>query len=64
MQKESNVERVAYSVQEAAMALGISSRTLRDYIKDGRIAHFRMGTRVLIPAGELKNFIERRIQKS
>jgi len=64
MDKKSNVERVSYSVREAAMALGISSRMLHNYIKDGSIVHFRMGTRVLIPADELKAFIERRTQKT
>jgi len=64
MEKDKNIERLAFSVQEAAMALGISSRTLRDYIKDGSIAHFRMGTRVLIPSNELQEFIERKTQKS
>ena len=63
MDNESNVERVAYSVREAAASIGVSSRMLHDYIKDGSIAHFRMGTRVLIPAAELKAFIERRTQK-
>ena len=58
--QERIIERMAYSVQEGAAAIGVSSRTLHDYIKDGSIAHFRMGTRVLIPADELKAFIERR----
>jgi len=64
MKDNQNVERVSYSVREAAMALGISSRTLHAYIKNGTIAHFRMGTRVLIPTDELKAFVERKTQKS
>ena len=60
MEKDLKVERLAYSVLEASAAIGVSSRTLHDFIKDGSIAHFRMGTRVLIPADELKAFIERR----
>jgi len=64
MDKELNVERVSYSIREAAASIGVSSRMLHDYIKDGSIAHFRMGTRILIPADELKAFIERRTQKS
>ena len=64
MTKEvTNIERLSYSVQEAAAAIGVSSRTLHDYIKNGSIAHFRMGTRVLIPADKLKAFIEQRTQK-
>ena len=63
MKKESsNVERLSYSVQEAASALGVSSRTVHEFVKDGNIAHFRMGTRVLIPADALRQFIESRTQ--
>lgn len=63
MTKESSIERLSYSVREAAMALGISSRMLHEYIKNGSITHFRMGTRVLIPADALRAFIERKAQK-
>jgi len=63
MKKESsNVERLSYSVQEAASALGVSSRTVHEFVKDGNLAHFRMGTRVLIPADALRQFIESRTQ--
>ena len=60
--KNQNVIRLAYSVQEAAAAIGVSSRTVHDFVKDGSIAHFRMGTRVLIPADALRQFIEQRTQ--
>ena len=64
MKKNSNIERISYSVQEASDAIGISSRTLHDFIKDGSIAHFRMGTRVFIPTDALRQFIERRTQQN
>ena len=57
-----NVERVSYSVEETAEALGVSSRMVHDYVKDGSIGHFRMGARVLIPVDDLKAFIARRRQ--
>ena len=60
MNKNQDIARLSYSVSETASALGISSRTLHDYVKDGSIAHFRMGTRVLIPADALRAFIARR----
>jgi excisionase family DNA binding protein len=63
MKTEHNVERLSYSVQEAAAAIGVSSRTVHDFIKSGTIAHFRMGTRVLIPVDELRAFIARRTQE-
>ena len=62
MKKNSNIERLSYSVQEAAQAIGVSSRTLHDFVKSGALAHFRMGTRVLIPAETLRQFIEQRTQ--
>ena len=58
--EKNQVERLAYSVMEAAQSIGVSSRMLHDYIGDGSIAHFRMGARVLIPADALKAFIEHR----
>ena len=63
MKEHQNIERLAYSVREAAAAIGISSRTLHDFIKDGSLPHFRLGTRVLIPIDALRNFIEQRTQK-
>ena len=42
MDKEQKIERLSYSVQEAADALGVSSRMVHDYVKDGTIAHFRI----------------------
>ena len=63
MDKEQEIERLSYSVQEAADALGVSSRMVHDFVRDGSIPHFRMGTRVLIPADELRKFIERRTQR-
>ena len=61
--QDRNIEKLAFSVAETARALGVSSRTIHDHVKNGSIAHFRMGTRVLIPSDELKAFIERRTQK-
>ena len=63
MKKNQSVERLSYSVQEAASALGVSSRTIHEFVKNGNLAHFRMGTRVLIPADALRQFIESRTQK-
>ena len=60
--KNQNVVRLAYSVQEAAVAIGVSSRTLHDFIKSGTIAHFRMGTRVLIPTDALRDFLAARMK--
>jgi excisionase family DNA binding protein len=55
-------ERLSYSVKEAAAAIGVSSRTIHAFVKDGSIKHFRMGARVLIPADVLRQFIVQRTQ--
>ena len=60
MKKNQNVDRLSYSVSEAATAIGVSSRTIHDFCKDGTIKSFRMGQRRLIPADELRAFIEKR----
>ena len=46
MNKE--IERLAFSVMEAARAIGVSSRTVRTLVKDGSLPHTKIGTRVLI----------------
>jgi len=58
--KENSVERISYSVVEAAAKIGISSRTLWSLIRQGQIGTFRIGTRVLIPADVLRAFIAER----
>ena len=58
--QDRDIEKLAFSIAETARTLGVSSRTIHDYVKNGSIPHFRMGARLLIPADELKAFIERR----
>jgi len=63
MKRESaNIERLSFSVQEAAASIGVSSRTVHDLIRRGDLAHYRVGQRVLIPATALRQFIESRTQ--
>lgn len=50
------VEKLLYSRQEAAAALGISRRSIDYYIAGGEIRTVRIGSRVLIPASELRKF--------
>jgi excisionase family DNA binding protein len=47
------IERKAYTIDEAAQALGISRRTLERRIADGSIRVIRKFGRPLIPAAEL-----------
>ena len=61
-EKNQNVERLSYSVSEAAQAVGVSARTLNGFIKDGSLPHVRIGKRILIEIEALKRFIESRQQ--
>jgi excisionase family DNA binding protein len=51
--------RLAYSVADAASAIGVSVRSLRYLIQTGRLGYARVGRRVLIPARELERLIRR-----
>jgi len=62
MSNDKSIERLAFSVQEVAVAIGVSSRTVHDLVRNGSIEHFRVGQRVLIPAEVLRRFIEQRTQ--
>jgi excisionase family DNA binding protein len=48
-----------FSFNEAAEYLGISPRTLRTWIKEGKIRSFKLGNLVKIHGKELKRFINR-----
>lgn len=48
------IERMAYTVPEAAAALGVSERSVYARIGDGTLMSTKFGRRVLIPAASLK----------
>ena len=50
-------DRIAYSVKEAASALGVSEWMVREEIRTGRIDSVRLGTRILIPRRELERLV-------
>ena len=50
-------DRLALSVAEAALVLGISERTMRSILS--RVPHIRLGGRVLIPVDELRAWLRR-----
>lgn len=56
--------RIAYTVKEAAAALGISEWTVREEISRGHIESFRMGARILIPRRSLENLVGEPIDDS
>ncbi len=50
-------ERIAYSVKEAASALGVSEWMVREEIRTGKIESIRMGKRILIPRATLERLV-------
>jgi excisionase family DNA binding protein len=45
------------SVSQAAERLGIASHTLRTWLRERRLAHFRCGRRVVIDSQDVENFL-------
>jgi excisionase family DNA binding protein len=54
------MERLAYSVKEAAESIGVSARTIVREIQRGRLSAIRIGRRVVVPAQSLADFLTRR----
>lgn len=52
-------EKVAYSIDEAAYALGLGRTTVKKLIATGRLASVRVGRRRLIPRSALVDYVER-----
>ena len=50
--------RLALRPKEAAKALGIAPRTLRKWMRDDGLPHFRLDGVVLIPRARLEQWIE------
>lgn len=46
------------SLEEAGVLLGISPHTLRVYVRQGRIGHFRIGRRIVLKALDIRRFLE------
>ena len=58
MTEKTSVERLAYSMREAAQALGICERSVWQLVKDQKLRATRIGRRsVRIPVAELERFI-------
>lgn len=50
-----------YTVEEAAKALRVSIFTMRAWIYQRKLAHVKLGRRVLIKAEDLSKFIEKNV---
>jgi excisionase family DNA binding protein len=48
---------LAYSLEEAAQQLSVSSQSVRRLIDRGELKARRVGTRVIVPKNELERFL-------
>lgn len=51
------VQRLALRPCEAAQAIGVCEKTVRDLIKGGKLRAARVDRAILIPVGELQRFL-------
>lgn len=54
-----NLERLLYSIPEAADQLSVSARVLERLIADGDVSTVKIGRRRLVPAEALEDYVER-----
>lgn len=52
------MERLAYSINETASALGLGRTSIYAMIADGRLEAFKLGRRTLIKAESIRRLIE------
>ena len=57
---DSPVERLAYSVDEAAAITGLSRDLLYDEMRTGRLAYLKIGRRRIITRQHLEAFLARK----
>ena len=53
------MNKVAYSIDEAVTATGLSRTTIYEAIADGRLRRKKAGRRTIILATELQRFLEK-----
>jgi excisionase family DNA binding protein len=61
--KMSSPERKALSVVEAGRAVGISRATIYRLIDQGRLASVKIGSRRLVPVGEIDALLAKAVAK-
>lgn len=60
---EEDIHRLAYRIEDAAVALGVGRTLVYRLIRDGQLAVIKIGGRSLIAATELHAFLARRGEK-
>ena len=56
MISETKLEKLAYSPRECAYVLGVCESKIRQMIRDGRLAHYREGRRVLVRKVDVEKY--------
>lgn len=54
---EANTGRKALALQEVADLIGVSYQSVRKLCREGALRHIRVGTRYLVPADALDDFL-------
>lgn len=54
MHTDSKVQKLGYSIDEAAHAVGLSRTSVKNLIAAGRLRTVHVGRRVVIPRGEVE----------
>ena len=55
----STVAPLVYSVDETAVALGVSARTVRNLLRRGELVRRKIGSRTLVPITSVQAFLRR-----
>lgn len=50
-------EKITYTIKEAALALGVGKTTIYKTLADGKLTAIKLGSRTLIPASALNDWI-------
>jgi excisionase family DNA binding protein len=58
MHGDEQPERLTYSVEEAAIALGLSRAGCYEAVARGEVPHLRIGRRILIPRSALQRLVD------
>jgi len=56
--RENAVPRVGCSIQEAAMALGVSEPSVSQLINEEKIRTVKIGKRIIVSIESLRNFVD------
>jgi excisionase family DNA binding protein len=54
-----NVPVLLYSIEEAAHAIGLSTRTVGNLLRQGRLVRRKVGSRTLVPVSSVEAFVRK-----